>query len=60
MRGILGIIFAGGGVLGAWWAFIQAEAGEESYYLIGLAGVIVCIIGIILIGLQIKKWWMTE
>ena len=60
MRGILGIIVGVGGGWAARWAFLKAEAGDGYYNLVGMAAVIVCLIGVILIFLQIRKWWMSE
>ena len=60
MQGILGLICAAGGGWAAWWAFNEAEAGDDSYTLVGLVAVIVCIIGILLIFMRIKKWWEAE
>ena len=60
MRGILGIILGAGGGWAARWAFIKAEAGDGSYNLVGLGAVIVGIIGIFLIFMRIRKWWMSE
>ena len=60
MLGLLGIILAAGGGWTAWWAFNLAEAGDDAYNLIGMAGVIVGIAGIILIFMGIRKWWMSE
>jgi hypothetical protein len=60
MRGILGLILGAGGGWAARWAFIKAEAGDGDYNLVGTAAVIICIFGIILIILHIRKWWMSE
>ena len=60
MRGILGLVLGVGGGWAAWWAFHKAEAGDGSNNLVGLATVIICIIGIILLILHIRKWWMAE
>ncbi len=60
MLGILGLICAAGGGWAAWWAFNQAETGDDIYNLAGLAAVIVCIIGILLIFMHIRKWWVSE
>lgn len=60
MLGIIGLILGAGGGWAAWWAFNKAEAGDESYYLVGLVAVIVGTIGLILIFMHIRKWWMSE
>lgn len=56
----MGIILGAGGGWMAWWAFHKAEAGEDFYNLVGMAAVIVGTIGIILIFMGIRKWWMSE
>jgi len=59
MQGIVGLIFAVGGGWGAWWVFKEAARDDYSD-LVGLVAVIVCLIGIVLISLCVKKWWMAE
>lgn len=60
MQGILGLILGVGGGWAARWAFIKAEAGADYYNLVGMAAVIVCLVGIILIFMRFRKWWMSE
>ena len=60
MKAIFGLILAAGGAWAAWWAFKEAEAGDNVYNLVGMGAVFVCIIGLILIFMRFRKWWMSE
>ncbi|MFC2066619.1 hypothetical protein ACFLUO_06145 [Chloroflexota bacterium] len=60
MRGILGLIVAGASSLVVWWSFNGARAGDASYDWLRAVAIITGTIGIFLIFLQIRKWWMSE
>ena len=60
MRGIIGVVLAAGAGLTAWWAFSGARAGDLSYDWLRALALLVGILGLSLIFLQIRKWWMSE
>jgi hypothetical protein len=60
MLGILGIIIgAASGWLG-WWSFNEAAGGNEAFYWVWTAAVVLGLTSIILVILFIHKWWQSE
>jgi hypothetical protein len=59
MPGIIGLVLAVGGGWGAWWLFNETVRDGLSG-LVWLVALIICVLGILLIFFQIRKWWMSE
>lgn len=60
MLGIAGLVLGAGGGGWAWWAFKGGGAGDASYDWVRVVATIVGVIGVSLIILQLRKWWLAE
>lgn len=60
MLGIVGLVLAVGGGGVAWWAYHGAVGGDASYEWVRAVSITVGIIGVLLIFLQLRKWWLSE
>jgi len=60
MLGIIGLVLAAGGGWVVWWAFNQAEAGDDFYGWVLPVAIIICVLGILFLFIHIRKWWMSE
>ena len=60
MLGIIGVVLATGGGWVAWWAFHQAEVGDDFYGWVWPVALIIGVLGILLFIFRFRKWWMSE
>ncbi len=58
MMGIIGLVLGAGGGWLAWWAF--SRGGDDPYSWIRPVALIVCILGISLLFIFLRKWWIAD
>jgi len=60
MTGIIGLVLAAGGGWVSWWAFYQAKTADGFYNWLWPVALIIAVIGILLIIICVRKWWISE
>ncbi len=59
MLGIVGLVLGAGGGWTAWWAF-QKAAEDGSYGWMRPVAIIIGLVGVFLLFIFIRKWWIED